>query len=70
MSENELKKEISSDLWFQKAEQEEELKSRIVKLSIDDLHPFKNHPFKIRDDEEMSTLASSAERFGCIKVPI
>ena len=28
----------------------------IVTIAIDDIHPFKNHPFKVRDDEKMQEL--------------
>lgn len=69
MSAGDKKVEINSDVWFQAAEQEQEVKSRIVKLSIDELHPFRDHPFKIRDDDEMNALAKSVQDIG-IKMPI
>ena len=38
-------------------------------LPIEELHPFKEHPFKIRDDKEMQALTRSVQEIG-IKVPI
>ena len=38
-------------------------------MPIDEFYPFKGHPFKIRDDPEMSELIDSVERIG-IQTPI
>jgi ParB/RepB/Spo0J family partition protein len=39
-------------------------KETIVYLSLSELHPFKNHPFQVRDDAEMRTLAESVRAEG------
>ena len=37
------------------------MKEEIVYLNLSDLHPFKNHPFGVRDDAEMQGLVESVK---------
>ena len=37
------------------------VKEEIVYLNLSDLHPFKNHPFGLRDDAEMQGLVESVK---------
>lgn len=37
---------------------------QIVYLNLSDLHPFKNHPFEVREDEEMRAMVSSVKDKG------
>ena len=39
-------------------------KEEIVYLDLDQLHPFQNHPFGVRDDMEMKGLVSSVQAGG------
>ena len=39
-------------------------KEEIVYLDLSDLHPFQNHPFGVRDDNEMKGLVSSVQAGG------
>ena len=39
-------------------------KEEIVYLNLVDLHPFKNHPFGVRDDAEMQGLVESVKAAG------
>ena len=39
-------------------------KETIVYIDHAELHPFKNHPFKVRDDEAMKTLVASVKERG------
>ena len=39
-------------------------KEEIVYLNLSDLHPFKNHPFGVRDDSEMKGLVESVKASG------
>ena len=39
-------------------------KEEIVYLDLSDLHPFKNHPFSVRDDAEMKSLVESVRNGG------
>lgn len=35
-------------------------------ISIEQLHPFENHPYKVKDDEEMERLAESIQQNGVV----
>lgn len=39
-------------------------KEEIIYLNLSDLHPFKNHPFGVRDDDEMKSLVESVQKGG------
>ena len=39
---------------------------QIQQISIADLHPFKNHPFKVLDDEAMQRTVESVAQFGVL----
>ena len=39
---------------------------QIQQISISDLHPFKNHPFKVLDDEAMQRTVESVAQFGVL----
>jgi len=39
-------------------------KETIVYIDHSELHPFKNHPFKVRDDDEMKSLVASVKERG------
>ena len=43
-----------------------ELKAKAAKLPIDKLHPFKDHPYKVQDNEEMDALVESIRENGII----
>ena len=42
------------------------MKSTKKIISIDKLHPFENHPYKVQDNEEMETLAESIKEHGIV----
>ena len=39
-------------------------KEQIVYIKLNELHAFKNHPFEVRDDEEMRAMVSSVKDKG------
>lgn len=39
---------------------------QIVRIPLDDLHPFPNHPFKVLDDERMLETAASVRNYGVL----
>ena len=39
---------------------------RIVSLPLAELHPFPNHPFKVRDDETMQETTESIKQYGVL----
>ena len=38
----------------------------VQQLKLSELVPFKNHPFKVKDDEEMDKTVESIEQFGVL----
>ena len=42
------------------------MKSTKKIISIDKLHPFENHPYKVQDNEEMESLAKSIKEHGIV----
>lgn len=47
----------------------EENQEKILQIPVSELHPFKDHPFKVRDDEEMEKMADSIREYGVL-VPL
>ena len=41
-------------------------REQIQQIPIDELHPFKNHPFKVLDDEAMQRTVESVAQFGVL----
>ena len=39
---------------------------QVTDIPISELHPFKNHPFKVLDDEEMAKTAESIKEYGVL----
>lgn len=44
----------------------EAAREKVVELSLDELHPFKNHPFKVVNDEKMQDTAQSIREHGVL----
>ena len=38
----------------------------VVELPLEQLHPFRDHPFKVLDDDAMRETVESVERFGVL----
>ena len=56
----------SYDDIFSTQESRQETGEHIVMLPLDAIHPFKNHPFRIVDDEEMQKTAESIREYGVL----
>ena len=41
----------------------------VVRLPLADLYPFPDHPFQVRDDEEMRETIQSVKEYGVIVLP-
>lgn len=55
---------------FSTEEQRQEAKlEKVMKIPIDEIHAFKNHPFHVRQDEEMQKLIDSVHENG-ILIPV
>ena len=39
---------------------------KIQEISLSELHPFRNHPFKVKDDEAMMETADSIKQYGVL----
>lgn len=42
----------------------------VVDIPLDELHPFRNHPFKVRDDADMDKTVESIQEFGVLQPAI
>ena len=57
----------SLDELFSSQEERDDAKLERVKgIPLNELHPFKDHPFKIQNDEEMKRLMESIQKFGTL----
>ncbi len=41
-------------------------RERVVELSLEELHPFRNHPFRVVDDDKMMDTAQSIQEHGVL----
>lgn len=66
MSDKKLKMNLPSvdDLFTTQEQRDGKVKSDIVKIPIDKISDFKNHPYKIINDESMSNLVQSIKERG------
>ena len=56
----------SYDDIFSTQESRQETGEHVIQLPLDAIHPFKNHPFRIVDDEEMQKTAESIREYGVL----
>lgn len=57
----------SLDELFSSQEERDDAKPEQVKeISLNELHPFRDHPFKIQNNEEMKRLIESIQKFGTL----
>ena len=57
----------SLDELFSSQEERDDAKlERVKEIPLNELHPFKAHPFKIQNDEEMKRLIESIQKFGTL----
>lgn len=54
------------DLFTTQAERDDAKLERVQNIPLDELHPFKNHPFKILNNEEMERMIESIRKVGTI----
>lgn len=45
---------------------EHSAEGKVIRLSLDILHPFKNHPFRVFDDEKMMETVDSVRKYGVL----
>ena len=57
----------SLDELFSSQEERDDAKlERVKEIPLNELHPFKAHPFKIQNDDEMKRLMESIQKFGTL----
>ena len=54
------------DLFTTEEARIDDQRERIQEIPLDQLHPFKNHPFKVNNDEAMRETAESIREFGVL----
>ncbi len=54
------------DLFSTQEEQDDAKLERVKEIPINELHPFKDHPFKVQSGEEMERMIESIRRFGIL----
>jgi len=54
------------DLFQSSDNRETKQREQIVELPLKQLHPFKNHPFHVRDDEAMAHTVESVKEYGVL----
>ena len=58
---------MSYDELFSTQEQrEDEKRERVMEIPLNELHPFRDHPFKVQDDEQMLDTAQSIREYGVL----
>ena len=57
----------SLDELFSSQEERDDAKlERVKEIQLNEFHPFKEHPFKIQNDDEMKRLMESIQKFGTL----
>ena len=58
------------DLFSTEESRADEQREKVVEIPLTELHPFKNHPFKVKDDEAMMDTAESIRQYGVLVTAI
>lgn len=54
------------DLFTTETQREDEKREKIMDIPLEELHPFKDHPFHVDDNEELRELAKSIADHGVV----
>ena len=54
------------DLFSTEESRTEEQREKVREIPLNELFPFKNHPFKVQDDERMMDTAKSIAEYGVL----
>ena len=54
------------DLFSTEESRADAQRERVLEIPLSELHPFKNHPFKVKDDEAMMETADSVRQYGVL----
>lgn len=56
---NAMKMPAIADMFSSEADRQRERGDLVTEVPLSELHPFVNHPFEVRDDEDMCSLSTS-----------
>ena len=54
------------DLFSTEESRADASREKVVEIPLSELHPFKDHPFKVKDDEAMMETADSIRQYGVL----
>ena len=54
------------DLFSTEESRADDQREKVVEIPLSELHPFKDHPFKVKDDEDMMDTAESIRQYGVL----
>ena len=54
------------DLFSTEESRADAQREKVLEIPLSELHPFKNHPFKVKDDEAMMETADSIRQYGVL----
>ena len=61
-----LMKNLVDDLFSTEESRQDEQLEKIQEIPLSELHPFKDHPFKVKDDDAMIETADSIKKYGVL----
>ena len=61
-----IKLQSYEDMFGEDTETEVVVSEQIKDVALSELHPFKNHPFKVLDDEKMAEMVESVKQYGIL----
>ena len=56
----------ADDIFSAEESRQEQQREQVQQIPIGELFPFKNHPFKVLDDESMQRTVESVEHYGVL----
>ena len=54
------------DLFSTEESRADAQREKVMEIPLSELHPFRNHPFKVLDDEKMQDTADSIHEYGVL----
>ena len=54
------------DLFSTEESRADAQREKVMEIPLSELHPFKDHPFKVKDDEAMMETADSIRQYGVL----
>ena len=54
------------DIFSTEESRQDEEREKVMEIPLEELHPFKNHPFRVTDDDAMKETVESVIRHGIL----